>query len=177
MRSRFRELVKDLMDGKLTGSCYEDNLLDLAHRLERCTGKKQYGYLPKSVKALVDEIVDDVSVNADIRELYDIWYKAKCSVFATYTDQPPEKLPMSEEKTFKAIRNALVYEAVRLGKELRYKQENSKQAVTRAALRFARSVARVFYDNYKQYDPDDDDIDRKLKREIAAVKNGQNIVM
>ena len=39
------------------------------------------------------------------------------------------------------------------------------------------SLGQLFYDNYKKYDPDEDDIDRKLKREIEAVKNGQNLVM
>ena len=31
--------------------------------------------------------------------------------------------------------------------------------------------------NYKKYDSEDDDIDRQLRREIQAVKNGQNLVM
>ena len=47
-----------------------------------------------------------------------------------------------------------------------------------AALRFGRCVARVFEDNLRRYDPeDDDDIDKQLRREIQAVKNGQNLVM
>lgn len=46
-----------------------------------------------------------------------------------------------------------------------------------AAMRFAGSLSQVFYDNYKKYDPEEDDIDKQLRREIWAVKNGQNLVM
>ena len=44
-------------------------------------------------------------------------------------------------------------------------------------MRFAGSLSQVFYDNYKKYDPEEDDIDKQLRREIWAVKNGQNLVM
>ena len=47
-----------------------------------------------------------------------------------------------------------------------------------AALCFGRCIARVFEDNLRRCDPeDDDDIDKQLRREIQAVKNGQNLVM
>ena len=44
-------------------------------------------------------------------------------------------------------------------------------------MRLTSSIARVFYENYKEYDPEEDDIDKQLRREIKAVKNGQNLVM
>jgi hypothetical protein len=194
MRSEFKKLIDEANAGKIIDHRLMDMLEELAHRLNECKGKKQYGYLPKNVKKLVDEIVDDVSGNTTVDRLYDLWYQAKCSVFATYTDQLPEKLPLSQEKTFKAIRNALVYEASRLGFEMfratnssisrkstgseeKRKGTDHRRIVAGAAIRFASSLARVFYDNYKKYDPEEDDIDKQLRREIWAVKNGQNLVM
>ena len=91
------------------------NIEQLARRLNGCSGKMQYGYLPKGVKALVDEIVDEIGQTGDTAKLYDLWYQAKCSVYATYSDIPPDKLPLSREKELKAIRNELVYEAAKLG--------------------------------------------------------------
>lgn len=196
MRSEFKKLIDDV----LTGAVIDQNLLikleELARRLNGCKGKKQYGYLPKGVKNLVDELVDDLSKNKKVERLYDLWYQAKCSVTKTYTDEPPEKLLLSKEKAFKAVRNALVYEASRLGFEMSHSERNNhhntdnskrtekesggarhKRYVANAAIRFAYHLGRIFYDNYKKYDPEEDDIDRKLKREIEAVKNGQNIVL
>ena len=206
LRDTFRELANRIS----SGNCFDETLLakieQLARRLNSCSGKMQYGYLPKGIKALVDEIVDEVGQTGDTAILYDLWYQAKCSVYATYSGTPPEKLPLSREKELNAIRNALVYEAAKLGEELVRENDQSlakpvqtqsseshqgagnssnkaakgsasKLVVAGAAMRFASSLARTFYDSYKKYDPDEDDIDRKLRREIRAVKNGENMTM
>ena len=198
-RSKFKALIDAVNNGSFVNDSLLRKLEELARRLKYCKGKKQYGYLPKGLKDLVDEIVEDVSVDDHIQELYDIWYQAKCAVYETYTDVRPEKFPLSKEKVFKPIRNALVQEAVRLGNEISYigskaNESGTKTAKTEskaekkrgaghrekvigAALRFGRSIARVFEDNLKKYDPDEEDIDKQLRREIQAVKNGQNLVM
>ncbi len=49
--------------------------------------------------------------------------------------------------------------------------------VISAAVRFAESLSRIFEDHCKKIDPEDDDIDRQLRREIRVVKNRQNLVM
>ena len=154
-------------------------------RLKNCTGKKQYGYLPKGVKALVDEIVDDVAKNEKIDRLYELWYLAKCSVMYTYTDNPPERQPLSKEKELKAIRNALIYEcekAARInyvsGKKNDKKSGlSSNPGVKTAAINFAYHLSRIFSESINKYTGDDEDIDKKLRREIEAIKNGENITM
>ena len=198
MRNQFKTLVDAVNNGGFIDEKLLSRLEELAQRLRYCKGKKQYGYLPKSLKDLVDGIIDDVAANEGIQKLYDVWYQAKCLVYETYTDVRPEKLPLSKEKVFKPIRNALVQEAIRLGDEISRgskpkDNENTKsknkagshekssssnrEKVVGAALRFGRSMARVFEDNLKKYDPEEDDIDRQLRREIQAVKNGQNLVI
>ena len=197
MRNRFKQLIEAVRSGSFVDDTLLVKLEELARRLGECSGKKQYGYLPKGIKSLVDEMVDYVSDCEDIEKLYDLWYRAKCSVNETYSDKPPEKLPLSKEKVFKPVRNALVYEATRLSFEMSRSQRISSsshqsksdsrsktksgtyhnQRVINAAMRFANSIAQVFYDNYRKYDPEEDDIDKQLRREINAVKNGQNLVM
>jgi hypothetical protein len=86
--------------------------------MQSVTGKKVYGYLPKSVKAMVNELVDLLEKDEDIERIYDLWYQAKCAVYATYTDNPPPKKPLSQEEAFKPIRNAIIKEADELGKML-----------------------------------------------------------
>lgn len=196
MRAQFKKLINEINNGALINEQLLAKLRELARRLRGCKGKKQYGYLPKSLKELVDEIVEDISRDERIQQLYDIWYQAKCAVYETYTDVKPEKLPLSKEKVFKPIRNALISEALSLNEELKHmyftstdktkpdtkgerksSSANRKDKVIGAALRFGRCFARVFEDNLKRYDPEDEDIDKQLRREIQAVKNGQNLVM
>lgn len=198
MRERVKKLAEELRTGKPVSEELQDRLVMLADRLNSVSGKKQYGYLPKGIKTLVDEAVDLVAADERVSELYDLWYQAKCSVYQTYTDKVPEKFPLSEEKEFRAIRNALVCEAVALGKEIRRnavrsdgrhdvpQKYTSKPDRTRlenirirsAALRFFTSLSPVFENGFKRYDPaEDENIDKQLRREIRAVKDGIQLVM
>jgi hypothetical protein len=86
--------------------------------MQSVSGKKVYGYLPKSVKAMVNELVDLLEKDDDIERIYELWYQAKCAVYGTYTDNPPSKKPLSQEESFKPIRNAMIKEADELGKIL-----------------------------------------------------------
>ena len=67
---------------------------------------------------MVNELVDLLEKDEDINRIYELWYQAKCAVYATYTDNPPLKKPMSQEEAFKPIRNAMIKEADELGKML-----------------------------------------------------------
>ena len=198
MRERFKRLTEELRGGSGVSEELLEKITGIAFRLNGVSGKKQYGYLPKGIKALVDEAVDIVAADGRVSELYDLWYRAKCSVFETYTDRPPEKLPLSKEKELKAIRNALVNEAAARGIQLRravIRQDGrhdvylksvpkakrsapDKISIKRAALNFFSGLATVFENGFSQYGPsEDEDIDRRLKEEIRAVKNGVNMEM
>lgn len=185
MRSEFAKILSEIQKGSFIDEALAQKIGELMERLKNCTGKKQYGYLPKGVKALVDEIVDDVAKNEKIDRLYELWYLAKCSVMYTYTDNPPERQPLSKEKELKAIRNALIYEcekAARInyvsGKKNDKKSGlSSKPGVKTAAINFAYHLSRIFSESINKYTGDDEDIDKKLRREIEAIKNGENITM
>ena len=198
MRKRFKRLAEELRGGSSISEELLEKISGIALRLNGISGKKQYGYLPKGIKALVDEAVDIVACDERVSELYDLWYHAKCSVFETYTDRPPEKLPLSKEKAFKTVRNALVNEAAALGIQLRRavirhdgrhdvylksvpkaKQSTlDKIRIRNAAFNFFSGLATVFENGFIQYgQSEDEDIDRKLKEEIRAVKNGVNMGM
>ncbi len=194
MRSRFGKLTAEVSSGKCMSEEIQEKMTALALRLNDVSGKKQYGYLPQSVKKMVDETVELVAGDKRIAEMYELWYQAKCSVTQAYTDMLPEKLPLSKEPTFKPVRNALVREAAQLGMELQMyygqgpakpkndpkeKQSDApKLAAFCAALRFFDSICRTFESNCKQYHwEEDDDIDKKLRREIWAVKHGISLQM
>ena len=49
--------------------------------------------------------------------------------------------------------------------------------VFNALVRFGYSLSQMFRDKFQSFDSEDDDIDKKLRQEIEAVKNGQNPTM
>ena len=88
-------------------------LTEIKHRLPT-KGKLKYGYMPRDVKNLVDETVDQLERSPKVTELYDLWYKQKCAVIQTYTNNFPPKEPLSENETFRDIKNAVLVAAKEL---------------------------------------------------------------
>lgn len=85
-----------------------------ALRLAGTSGKKVYGYLKADVKAIVDSIVDELADDERISGLYELWYEQREAVLKTYTDEMPKRIPLSQNKEFKPIKNAVIQEAMNL---------------------------------------------------------------
>lgn len=89
-------------------------LLTLADRLSKTSGKKVYGYLKADVKSIIDSIVDELAADERIFALYDLWCEQRESVIRTYTDEIPKHVPLSQNKEFKSIKNAVIQEAMNI---------------------------------------------------------------
>jgi TPR repeat protein len=105
------EIVRQINTGGYDNPVVEYLLLKLADRLQNLSGKKVYGYLPPDVKATVDQIVDELAKDERIAKLYDLWYEQRQEVLRTYTDKPMERVPLSQNDTFKPVKNAVIEEA------------------------------------------------------------------
>lgn len=108
-------LVSEMQTGTLENQHIGRLLLTLAQRLQSCSGKKQYGYLPPAVKSLVDEVVNELEKDPRVAAAYDLWYREREEVLRTYKDALPPRDPLVRQKEFKRIKNIVVQEAVRLG--------------------------------------------------------------
>lgn len=113
-RERMAEIVEDINRGSYHNEAVQSQLLLLADKLSRTSGKKVYGYLKPDVKAMVDRIVVELAQEPRIQKLYDLWYEQREEVLRTYTDSIPERIPLEQNKEFKAIRNAVIQEAVKI---------------------------------------------------------------
>ena len=108
------QIVEQINSGDYSNPRVEELLVQLSGRLARTSGKKVYGYLKADVKAIVDQIVGELSQEENIRRLYDLWYEQREDVLRTYTDTFPERIPLEQNKEFKAIRNAVIQEAMKI---------------------------------------------------------------
>ena len=95
----------------------ESKLLELSKILSETGGKKVYGYLDADTKALVDEIVDELADDERLSQLYELWYQDKDFIHSTYTDEPAERVPLSQNEEFKPIRNAVIREALNISED------------------------------------------------------------
>lgn len=124
-RREIKESSKDIMDkiiseinsGVYDNPLLEEKLLQLSKRLSRTSGKKVYGYLKSDVKSLIDSIVDLIADDERVSKLYDLWYENKFSIIRTYTDETPDKIPLSQNKEFKSIKNMVITQAMNIFEE------------------------------------------------------------
>ncbi|WP_151075876.1 MobP3 family relaxase [Flintibacter sp. KGMB00164] len=94
----------------------EQMMLDLAQQLGNVRGKKSYGYLPKGLKKQVDEIVDQMERLPIVNECYQKWWELQCRVSDFYSERERQRPPLSQQKEFRAIKNAVIQEAERIRK-------------------------------------------------------------
>ena len=113
-RDRITEIVDAINHGCFDNPQMQMMLVQLADRLAKTKGKKQYGYLNASTKKLVDAIVAELTKDNLIQELYSLWYEQKEDVLRTYTNKMPERISLEQEKEFRTIRNAVVQAALQL---------------------------------------------------------------
>ena len=113
-----REVIEEIISKINSGIYYnpklEEMLLNLADRLSKTSGKKVYGYLKAEVKAIINSIVDEIASDERISALYDLWYEQRESVIKIYTNELPERVPLSQNKEFKSIKNAVIQEAMNI---------------------------------------------------------------
>lgn len=113
-RERIAQVVEEINGGVYSNPAVEELLLKLADKLSRTSGKKVYGYLKPDVKAIIDTIVAELAKDKRLQELYNLWYEQREEVLRTYTDTLPERIPLEQNKDFKAIRNAVIQEALKI---------------------------------------------------------------
>ena len=124
-RRAIRRLTREMAQSICSAPEIEQKMEQLAGQLEVVKGKKSYGYLPKSVKKTVDEVVDKLEELPVVQACYDQWYTLQNEVDSYYHDKPREKKKLSQEKEFRQIKNAVIQEAerIRLG-EITFEDAN-----------------------------------------------------
>lgn len=113
-REVIAEIISSVNSGVYDNPKLEEMLLTLADRLSKTSGKKVYGYLKADVKSIIDSIVDELAADERIFALYDLWCEHRESVIRTYTDEIPKHVPLSQNKEFKSIKNAVIQEAMNI---------------------------------------------------------------
>ena len=184
LRRASREKVAGLVEQISGGTCenpkLESMLRELAEKLSNVKGKKVYGYLRPELKALVNQIVDELAKDERIAQLYDLWHQDKQAARNVYDERPIERVPLSENPDFKPVRNAVIRAAVELDVEQRQTQnQNYTPPLLPMATRLLRQVGQIFRQQFQIDPPVARLVDAKLRRKIAEKKlaHGQKIEM
>ena len=105
----------------------QQKLLELALELRTVGGKKQYAYLKKQLKDKVDEIVDELEKLPEVAAYYAVWNGVRDTLEGYYKNRPRQHNPLSQQKEFRAIKNAIIQEAERLRQQMEQARTASEQ--------------------------------------------------
>ena len=132
----------------------QQKLLELALELRTVTGKRQYGYLKRPLKDKVDAIVDELEKLPEVSEYYAVWNDLRDTLEGYYKNRPRQHNSLSQQKEFRAIKNAIIQEAERLRLQI---EEPSAQTSTNltvpseyllhATVKLFRQLGQIFREN------------------------------
>lgn len=191
-----RETLEKIGNGTYDNPEIQNKLIELSIILANTKGKKLYGYLNKNAKELVDSIVDLMAEDENIAKLYDLWYEEKYKILSTYSSNIPPKIPLSQNKEFRSIKNDIVREALRImmseGGDLKIKPPPSnkryssynqqrqqyysskKKVAATSVTRLFKNLANIFSDNIGGDDAKKEPvIDKRQRKEIEDKKNAE----
>lgn len=126
-RAVMHELVDRMESVSEPSASVQQKLLELALELRTVSGKKQYGYLKKPLKDMVDSIVDELEKLPEVAAYYSVWNGLRDTLEGYYKNRPRQHNPLSQQKEFRAIKNAIIQEAERLRQQMELEQATSEQ--------------------------------------------------
>ena len=113
-RETMRRIVDRLESVENPTESIRQKLMELALELRTVSGKKQYGYLRKPLKNMVDSIVDELEKLPEVAAYYAVWNDLRDTLEGYYKSKPRQHNSLSQQKEFRAIKNAIIQEAERL---------------------------------------------------------------
>ena len=111
-RKAMVECIAQLEHGSVDNPQLEQLTEELAERLLTVKGRKVYGYLPPRVKAIVDAIVEELAKDERVSAAYETWQTLYEQVCLDYDQRPRKRLPLSQQKEFRSVRNMVIQETL-----------------------------------------------------------------
>ena len=111
-RKAIVECIAQLEHGTSDNPRLEQLTEELAERLLTVKGRKVYGYLPPRTKAIVDAIVEEIAKDEKVAAAYTAWQELYEQVCRDYDEELRERLPLSQQKEFRSVRNMVIQETL-----------------------------------------------------------------
>lgn len=93
-------------------------LVKLRKQLDVHEIKKVYGYLPKSIKTTVNEIVKLLASEPNIEKLYEDWNKVNREKLSLYYENKDPTVPLVDNKEFRSIKNIIIKAVMEMPQEV-----------------------------------------------------------
>ena len=172
-------LIQEMQSGEISNPKIELIINELAERLQNYSGKKVYGYLPPATKRIVDAIVDELASDERVAEAYSLWQDMRDEVFSFYSKAKPERVPLSQQKEFKPVRNMVIREVVQMMEQQAplesapptpERRSPPPESVSACMIRMLHHMGHIFRDNVSASGYRGLQLDKKRRKELQEWK-------
>lgn len=177
VRAEAKKQIDELLRGAETPTSASKEIqnlyVKLIGQLTNYKGKKVYGYLPKNIKQMVDDIVAEFAKDERIAELYAEWNKANREKLSVYYDKKKPDIPLEENKEFRDIKNSVIRSAVLM---MKTEQQGQPISVNSSVGNLVHLLAKTIASSCnKRRAKLHSQIDSKLKYKIEQKKQAQGL--
>ena len=172
-------LIQKMQSCEISNPKLELLITELTERLQNYSGKKVYGYLPPATKRIVDAIVDELASDKRVAEAYSLWQDMRDEVFSFYSKSTPERVPLSQQKEFKPVRNMVIREVVQVMEQQTTlesapptpeRRSPPPESVSACMVRMLHHMGNIFRDNVGASGYRGLQLDRKRRKELQEWK-------
>ena len=179
LKNEAKNIIDDLISEIYSGVYVSDKMVELfkklSEQLGNYNGRLMYGYLPKSIKETVNNIVSELAKDKNLSELYSRWNEINREKLSLYYDNKNSDIPIEDNKEFRSIKNYIlksVNQIINVTPINEIQKTTIEKPISGIALALAKLIANSCkHKRTKIFSQ----VDRKLKSKIQGKKQAQGL--
>ncbi len=149
LKNEAKNIIDDLIS-KFNSEFYvSDKMVELFKKLSKqlsdYNGRLMYGYLPKSIKETINNIVAELAKDKNLSELYSKWNEINREKLSLYYDKEKPTIPLEDNKEFRSIKNYILKSVNQISKTVpinEIEKTTVNQSISGIALALAKLIAK-----------------------------------
>lgn len=148
LKNEAKNVIDDLLDNINNDFYVSDKMVELfknlAEQLKSYNGRLMYGYLTKSIKETVNNIVAELAKDKNLAKLYSRWNEINREKLSLYYDNEKPDIPLENNKEFRSIKNYILKSVNLLSKTtptMKFDKSSVEQSVSGIVLTLAKLIA------------------------------------
>lgn len=174
LKNEAKNVIDDLLENINNDFYVSDKMVELfkklVEQLKSYNGRLMYGYLPKSIKDTVNNIVAELAKDKSLENLYSKWNEINREKLSLYYDKEKPVIPLEDNKEFRSIKNYILKSIFLLSKATP-RNEINKSSVEQSVSGIVLALTKLIANSCKRKRAKlFSQVDSKLKSKIEEKK-------
>lgn len=179
LKNEAKNIIDDLISKIYSSVDVSDKMVELfkklSEQLSDYNGRLMYGYLPKTIKETVNNIVSEFTKDKNLSELYSKWNEINREKLSLYYDNKNSYIPLEDNKEFRSIKNYILKSVHFISNTVpinEFQKTTIEQPISEIALALAKLIANSCRQKRAKLFSQ---VDSKLKSKIQKKKQAQGL--